>query len=144
ASPVMRDLGLAAHGLRWTHAPDVLTHMLPDGRAATVNRDLAVTMESMEQFAPGDGERWKHAYDDWCEVSDRMLDVLFTPFPPVRSGLGLARDLRVGGSLRLARRLVLSARQLGSELFRGEGGTLALTGCALHTDLSPEDAGGGV
>ena len=52
-------MGLQDHGLRWTHAPDVLTHLLPDGRAATVNRDLAATMASMEQFAPGDGERWK-------------------------------------------------------------------------------------
>ena len=98
----------------------------------------------MEQFAPGDGERWKHAYDDWLDVSDKMLDTLFTPFPPVRAGLGLARQLRVGGALRLARRLVLSVRELGSEMFKGEGATLALAGCALHTDLSPEEAGGGV
>jgi phytoene dehydrogenase-like protein len=40
--------------------------------------------------------------------------------------------------------LVLSVRELGSELFEGEGATLALAGCALHTDLSPDDAGGGV
>jgi phytoene dehydrogenase-like protein len=39
---------------------------------------------------------------------------------------------------------VLSVRQLGAELFRGEGAQLALAGCALHTDLSPEEAGGGV
>src|SRR4029079_13325123 len=38
ASPVMRGLELGDHGLRWTHSPDVLTHLLPDGRAATVNR----------------------------------------------------------------------------------------------------------
>ena len=144
ASPVMRPLIASTFGLEWTHAPDVLTHLLPDGRAATVNRDLARTMESMEQFAAGDGERWKHAYDDWRDVSAHMLDALFTPFPPVRSGLGLARQLRVGGALRLARRLVLSVRELGSELFRGEGAMLALAGCALHTDLSPEEAGGGV
>ncbi|PRY27611.1 phytoene desaturase family protein [Pseudosporangium ferrugineum] len=144
ASPVMRGLGLDEYGLEWTHAPDVLTHLLPDGRAATVNRDLERTMASMEQFAPGDGERWKHAYDDWCAVSADMLKVLFTPFPPVRSGLQLARRLRVGGSLRLARRLLLSVRELGSELFEGEGAKLALAGCALHTDLSPEEAGGGV
>jgi phytoene dehydrogenase-like protein len=144
ASPVLGGLGLDAYGLRWTHAPDVLTHLLPDGRAATVNRDLATTMASMEQFAPGDGERWKHAYDDWRDVSQQMLGALFTPFPPVVSGLGLARKLRVGGALRLARRLVLSTRQLGSELFRGEGAQLAMAGCALHTDLSPEEAGGGV
>jgi len=144
ASPVLRPLDLASYGLEWTHAPDVLTHLLPDGRAATINRDLARTMESMEQFAAGDGTRWKNAYDDWLSMSPHILRTLFTPFPPVRSGLGLARQLRVGGALRLARRLVLSVRELGSELFRGEGAMLALAGCALHTDLSPEEAGGGV
>ncbi|GAA2538720.1 NAD(P)/FAD-dependent oxidoreductase [Winogradskya consettensis] len=144
ASPVLRDLELADFGLHWTHAPDVLTHLLPDGRAATINRDLETTMASMEQFAPGDGERWRHAYDDWNDVSGSILKAILQPFPPVRTGLDLARTLGVGGSLRLARRLVLSARELGSELFQGEGATLALAGCALHTDLSPEEAGGGV
>ncbi len=144
ASPVLDGLGLDEYGLRWRHAPDVLTHLLPDGRAATINRDLESTMASMEQFAPGDGEHWKNAYDDWCEVSGSILTSILTPFPPVRGGLGLARKLGVGGSLRLGRRLVLSVRELGSELFDGEGATLAMAGCALHTDLSPEEAGGGV
>ena len=35
ASPVIRRLDLAAHGLRWSRAPAVLTHLLPDGRSAT-------------------------------------------------------------------------------------------------------------
>jgi phytoene dehydrogenase-like protein len=144
ASPVMKSLQLGEQGLRWTHAPEVFTHLLPDGRAATVNRDLAKTMESMEQFAAGDGERWQQAYRDWRDVSGPMLNTLFTPFPPVRAGLGLARQLRVSGALRLARRLVLSVREIGAELFEGEGAKLALAGCALHTDLSPEEAGGGV
>jgi phytoene dehydrogenase-like protein len=141
ASPVLRDLHL---DVQWTHAPEVLTHLLPDGRAATISRDLAITMASMEQFAPGDGARWKAAYEQWRTVSRHLLEVVLRPFPPVRASLGLFRDLQVGGSLRFARRLVLSARELGSELFAGEGATLALAGCALHTDLSPEDAGGGV
>jgi phytoene dehydrogenase-like protein len=101
-------------------------------------------MASMEQFAPGDGVRWQHAYRDWQDVSEHMLEAVLRPFPPVRAGLALARVLRTGGALRLARRLVLSARELGSEMFRGEGAPLALAGCALHTDLSPEEAGGGV
>ena len=144
ASPIMQGLDQDEYGLEWTHAPDVLTHLLPDGRAATVNRDLETTMASMDAFAPGDGDRWRQAFQDWCDVSDDMLKVLFTPFPPVRTGLQLARRLKVGGSLRLARRLVLSVRELGSELFQGEGAQLALAGGALHTDLSPEEAGGGV
>ncbi|WP_229830685.1 phytoene desaturase family protein [Actinoplanes ianthinogenes] len=144
ASPVLRELGLDRHGLAWTHAPAVLSHLLPDGRAATISRDLAETMASMETFAAGDGERWRNAYRDWAAVSDRMLEVILRPFPPVRAGLGLARQLGPGDALRLGRRLVLSARELGSELFSGEGARVALAGCALHTDLSPEEAGGGV
>ncbi|GIE89105.1 phytoene desaturase family protein [Actinoplanes regularis] len=144
ASPVLRDLELNRYGLTWTHAPAVLAHLLPDGRSATLHRDLARTMASLEEFAAGDGERWRRAYDEWTAVSGRMLDVILRPFPPVRAGLGLARGLGVADSLRLGRRMVLSARELGSELFRGEGAKVLLAGCALHTDLSPEEAGGGV
>ena len=144
ASPVLDGLDLERHGLSWTHAPDVLAHLLPDGRAAVVNRDLDTTAASLEAFAPGDGERWRHAYADWLQVSEPMLQTITTPFPPVRGGLGLLRQLRVGGALRLARRLVLPVRKLGAELFEGEGGTVLLAGCALHTDLSPEEAGSGV
>jgi len=144
ASPVLANLDLAAYGLRWRHAPDVLTHLLPDGRAATINRDLAATMRSMEQFAPGDGDRWRRAYQEWRSLSGPLIDSLFSPFPPVRPALALARQLHTAGALRLARRFLLSVRDLGSELFRGEGAMLALAGCTLHTDLSPEQAGGGV
>ncbi|WP_433232321.1 phytoene desaturase family protein [Micromonospora sp. CA-248260] len=144
ASPVLAGLDLPRYGLTWTHAPDVLAHLLPDGRAAVINRDLDTTAASLETFAPGDGDRWRHAYADWAQVSGPMLDAITTPFPPVRGGLGLLRQLRVGGALRLARRLVLPVRKLGGELFTGEGGPALLAGCALHTDLSPEEAGSGV
>ena len=42
ASPVMRALDLEAHGLTWTHAPDVLAHPLVDRPAAVLSRDLGV------------------------------------------------------------------------------------------------------
>jgi phytoene dehydrogenase-like protein len=144
ASPVLTGLGLDRYGLRWTHAPDVLAHLLPDGRAAVLNRDLDATAASLAAFAPTDGERWRAAYADWRDVSGPMLDAILTPFPPVRGGLGLLRRLKVGGALRLARRLVVPVRRLGGEMFDGEGATLLLAGCALHTDLSPEEAGSGV
>jgi phytoene dehydrogenase-like protein len=111
---------------------------------AVLDRDLDVTAASVSQFAPGDGDKWRHAYDDWCSVSDRMLELMFTAFPPVRPGLGLFRQIGVGGSLRLGRRLVLSVREMTRELFDGEGARLIMAGCALHTDLTPEEAGGGV
>jgi phytoene dehydrogenase-like protein len=144
ASPVLRGLRLDEHGLRWRHAPDVLAHLLPDGRAAVLSLDPARTAESVDEFAPGDGERWLSAYREWRGVSDGLLDGLFTPFPPVRAGLGLLRGLRAAGALRLARRFLLPVRTLSGELFAGEGARLLLAGCALHTDLSPDDTGSGV
>ncbi|MDO3706022.1 NAD(P)/FAD-dependent oxidoreductase [Micromonospora sp. C28SCA-DRY-2] len=144
ASPVLRGLELERHGLSWRHAPDVLAHLFPDGRAAVLNRDPQVTAASLEAFAPGDGKRWLNAYTDWLEVAEPMLDTITTPFPPVRGGLTLLRRLRVSGALRLARRLVVPVRKLGDELFDGVGGPALLAGCALHTDLSPEEAGSGV
>jgi phytoene dehydrogenase-like protein len=132
ASPVLRALRLTEHGLRWRHAPTVLAHLLPDGRAALLHRDPARTAESLAGFAPADGRRWLAAYEAWEGYADRVLAGLFTPFPPVRAG-----------ALRAGRRALLPARQLGRELFDGEGGRALLAGCALHTDLSLDQAGSG-
>ncbi|MFV2013120.1 MULTISPECIES: phytoene desaturase family protein [unclassified Micromonospora] len=144
ASPVLRELRLAEFGLRWRHAPDVFAHLLPDDRAAVVNLDPRRTAESLEAFADGDGERWLSAYAEWRAVSAPLIDALFTPFPPVRAGVELLRRLRSAGSLRLARRLLLPVRQLGRETFAGAGGPALLAGCALHTDLAPDDVASGV
>ncbi|WBB69788.1 NAD(P)/FAD-dependent oxidoreductase [Micromonospora sp. WMMD812] len=144
ASPVLSRLDLGRYGLTWRHSPDVLAHLLPDGRAAVLNRDPEATAASLEEFAPGDGKRWLHAYGDWLEVAQPMLETITSPFPPVRGGLTLLRRLHVSGALRLARRLVVPVRKLGGELFDGPGGPALLAGCALHTDLSPEEAGSGV
>jgi phytoene dehydrogenase-like protein len=144
ASPVLKGLDLHEHGLKWVTAPDALTHLLPDGRAATISRDITRTMASMETFAAGDGERWRAAYTEWSELSHHLVGSLLGAFPPVRHGLGLARQVGLGGGLRLARRLMLPARKLGAELFRGEGARMALAGCTLHTDLSTDEAGGGL
>jgi phytoene dehydrogenase-like protein len=144
SSPVLRRLRLTDYGLRWRHAPDVLAHLLPDGRAAVLNLDPERTAASVEAFAPGDGERWLSAYEEWRRLGRRLLDAIFTPFPPVRAAAGLLRRLGPAGALRLGRRTLLPARTLGEELFAGEGARALLAGCALHTDLTLEQAGGGV
>jgi phytoene dehydrogenase-like protein len=141
ASPPLRALRLSDYGLRWTHAPHVLTHLLPDGRGVVLDRDVDVTADSLDRFAPGDGRRWRREYAQWCELSDELLAGLTTPFPPVRPGLALFRRLRTAGLLRLARRFLLPARMLGEEMFDGEGGRALLAGLALHTDVSPAESG---
>lgn len=143
ASPALAALRLEDEGLRWSHAPRVLAHPLPDGRCAVLDRDPAATAASLEAFAPGDGEAWRELHQQWERVGDALVGCLFAPFPPVRAGLRLAGTLRASGALRLARTMLLPARRLGEEHFAGEGGRLLIAGNALHADLSPESAIGG-
>ncbi|MFD7233212.1 phytoene desaturase family protein [Streptomyces sp. NPDC059881] len=143
ASPVISRLGLEREGLRWSHAPRVLAHPLPDGRCAVLERDTAATAAGLEDFAAGDGDAWRGLCDVWDRLGDAILGALFTPFPPVRAAARLATDLRTAGGLRLARTLLLPVRRLGEEEFRGDGGPLLLAGNALHADLPPEASGSG-
>ncbi|MGI5246849.1 phytoene desaturase family protein [Dactylosporangium sp. CA-139066] len=143
ASPPLLALGLEEHGLRWTHAPDVVAHLFPDGRAAVISRELDLTAESLERFAAGDGKAWRQWYAEWRRLAPDLLDALLTPFPPVRAGARLAGRAGLGGTLRLGRRFLVPARALGEELFAGDGARMLITGLALHTDLAPDDAAGG-
>ncbi|MFJ4436112.1 phytoene desaturase family protein [Streptomyces sp. NPDC088923] len=143
ASPVLAGLGLERYGLRWSHAPRVLAHPFADGSCAVLERRPEDTAAAMEAAAPGDGEAWLGLYRTWERVGPGLVRALFTPFPPVREGLRLARLVRAGGGLRLARSLVLPVRRLGEEEFRGAAGRVLLAGNALHADLAPEAAGSG-
>jgi phytoene dehydrogenase-like protein len=144
ASPVIRGLDLADHGLSWSHAPDVLAHVLDDGRAAVLSRSVERTAASVEEWAPGDGDAWAAMAADWQRIRDPLLDALFTPFPPVRSALAVLRRTGLSGGLDLARLAVLPVRRLAAEQFRGEGAALLLTGNAMHSDVPPDAAGSGV
>ncbi|MFK0237438.1 phytoene desaturase family protein [Streptomyces vinaceus] len=143
ASPVLARLDLAAEGLRWSHAPSVLAHPLLDGRCAVLERRVQDTCAGLAGFAASDADAWEDLYRAWARVGPDLVQALFTPFPPVRSGLRAAAKLRAAGGLRMARKLALPVRRLGEEEFAGDGGRLLLAGNALHADLAPEAAGSG-
>jgi phytoene dehydrogenase-like protein len=142
ASP-LAHLDLERYGLTWTHAPAVVAHALPDGRAAVLSRDLDATAASVGGFAAGDAAAWRDMYDVWRRVSGPLLRSLMSPFPPVRGATALLRLGGLADAVRLARLFLLPVRTLGDELFTGEGAKLLLTCLALHTDLSPDDAASG-
>ena len=141
ASKVIGSMDLHEHGLTWVHAPAVLAHVLDDGRAALLSRDLDETAASVDSFAAGDGAAWRRWAGHWQEVQAPVLDALLHPFPPVRPALSLARRLGAARGLRLARTAVLPTRRFVQEEFRGEGAALLVAGNGMHTDLSPESAG---
>jgi phytoene dehydrogenase-like protein len=144
ASPVIRALELERFGLRWRHAPKVLAHPFEDGRCAVLTRDVDETAESVERFAPGDGDAWRGLVEEWHRYGAQVLDALFTPFPPILPIAKLvARLKRPRAMLDVARFALLPVRRIGEERFNGDGGPALLSGNMLHTDLTPDTALGG-
>jgi phytoene dehydrogenase-like protein len=144
ASPPLRDLRLDRYGLRWRHAPNVLTHILPDDRSVTLYREMERTAESVATYAAADAQAWRSVYEQWCGLRGALLEAVLRPFPPVRAGVRLLAATGVADALRLARMVTQPVRRLGEELFDGDGARLLLAGNALHTDLGPDSAGSGV
>jgi phytoene dehydrogenase-like protein len=140
ASPHMQSLRLEEHGLRWLRAPLVLAHPQPDGACAAMSTDLDESAALLGE----DGDAWRAMYREWGRLGADVVRTLFTPFPPVRAAARLAVRLSPSDLLRFGRRGLLPARRFGEERFRTEGPSLLLAGCALHTDLTPEAAGGGL
>ncbi|RRR98514.1 phytoene desaturase family protein [Glycomyces terrestris] len=139
-SPVIAGLGLDAYGVRWRRAPDVLAHVLPDGRAAVLSQDLERTAASVDAFAPGDGDAWRAEFAFWRRIRDPLIDALLRPFPPVRPAARLLRALGPGDALRFARTAAMTARRLTEERFAGEGARLLVAGNAAHSGLGPDQA----
>jgi phytoene dehydrogenase-like protein len=142
ASPRIRDLRLEEHGLRWRRAEAVLAHPLRDGRCATLWPDPERTAASLEAFGAGDGDAWRRLYARWERLGGAVVDALMRPLPPVVPALRLVRRLGPHGLARFARFAALPVRRLAEEEFAGAGGGLLLAGNTLHSDLSPESAGG--
>jgi phytoene dehydrogenase-like protein len=144
ASPALRALELERHGLEWRHGPLALAHPALDGTCVVLSRDLDETAASLDAFAPGDGDAWRELIALWERVESPVLAGLASGFPPVRAGLSLAARLGPRGALRLARLGLLPVRRLAAERFRGAGAGRLLAGNALHADLGPETALGGL
>jgi phytoene dehydrogenase-like protein len=144
ASPAIRALELERHGLRWRRSPLAVAHPQPDGACSAISLDLDETAALLERFAPGDGEAWRDLYAYWEQAGGPFIDALLRPFPPVRGGARLAAALGPRGLVRFGRFALVPVRRLAEERFAGDGGAWLLAGNALHADLTPDSAGGGL
>jgi phytoene dehydrogenase-like protein len=144
ASRYIEPLDLESYGVRWRRAEGVVAHPHPDGRCALLSLDLERTCASLEEFAPGDGAAWGALFELWRRAGPSLLGAILTPLPPVRPALGLARALGPRGLVEFGRFALLPARRMAEEHFRGEGGAWLIAGNALHADLTPDSAGGGL
>src|SRR5262245_28236048 len=88
ASPAMRELPLADHGLRWIQ-PDVpLAHPLDDGRAALLHRTVGDTAADLRD----DGQAYRRLVDPLVRAGSELVDGVLSPLRiPPRHPLSMAR-----------------------------------------------------
>jgi phytoene dehydrogenase-like protein len=144
SSPAMRAMELERWGVRWRHGPLVLAHPTPDGRCVALSRELDETAASLDEYAKGDGDAWRELMRFWSRIEPALLRGLASPVPPVRAGVSLLARLGPRGVRELARMALQPVRSFAEERFRGEGAALLIGGNALHADLTPESALGGM
>jgi phytoene dehydrogenase-like protein len=144
ASRYIEPLQLESYGVNWLSARGVVAHPHPDGRCALLSLDLDETCASLDAFAAGDGDAWRRLFELWRRVGPHLVGALLTPLPPVRPAGGMLRALGPRGLVDFARFSLLPARRMAEESFRGEGGGWLIAGNALHADLTPDSAGGGL
>jgi phytoene dehydrogenase-like protein len=124
ASPALRGLPLAEHGLEWAHPPVPLAHPLDGGRAALLERSLDATAAGLG----ADGDAYRRLVGPLAAAGTDLVDSLLSPLQvPPRHPLTLARFGLAG---------VRSAQALGRSRFRGAEARALLAGCAAHSMLS--------
>jgi len=144
ASPIIAGLDLEAHGVRWSRSPAVLTHVMPEGGAATLWQDAERTAESLEKTGSGNGGAWMRVTGQWDRIGKDVVAALLRPFPPLASTAKVLRDLGTAEAMRLVRMAFQPVRRYGEETFTGQAGPLIFAGNALHTDLPPDGAGSAI
>ncbi|MEI7760854.1 MAG: NAD(P)/FAD-dependent oxidoreductase [Thermoleophilia bacterium] len=125
ASPFMRSVPLAGHGVEWIQPPSPLAHPLGDGTAVLLERSLAETAAALGE----DGRAWRRLFEPLAEASNELVaGILAGPRPP-RHPIHMAR---------FGLNALRSASSLARSRFDGERARALFAGNAAHAMLPLE------
>jgi phytoene dehydrogenase-like protein len=113
ASPVFARMPLERHGLRWVHPRACLAHVLDNGRAVGLYRDLDETVASLEAIDARDGESWREFAAPLVGDFEPLRDTMLSGFPPLGGPARLTAALGPRATLGFARLLLTPARARG-------------------------------
>ncbi len=88
ASPFLRELPLADHGLELVHPELALAHPLDDGTAVAFDRSLETTVASI---GGEDGERYRKLVAPLVRDAEKLLPSILGPLRPTRHPIALSR-----------------------------------------------------
>ena len=150
---IVQKLDLARHGLKFETGPALLLAPQPDGRALTLWRDEARTVQEIARFSTRDAERWPAFRRQVTRMAGLLRGMLLLAPPDLsalRGGdlMGWAplalRLKRLGGDdmMELMRVLPMAARDYLDEWFESDALKGALGGAAVvGATLGPRGAG---
>jgi phytoene dehydrogenase-like protein len=131
ASPFLRELPLAEHGLELVQPELALAHPLDDGTAVAFDRSIEVTAASI---GGPDGDVYRKLMEPLVRDAEKLLPAILGPLRPTRHPLALSRFGLLG--LRSAEGL--------AKRFEGQRGRALIAGNAAHSmlrlDASPTGA----
>jgi phytoene dehydrogenase-like protein len=120
ASPFLRTLPLAEHGLEWIHSPAPLAHPLDDGTAVLLERSVEATARNLERDARSYRKLLEPLVGHWDDLAADMLRPLSFPrHPLVFSRFGL--------------RAIRSASGLAETAFAGPRARALFAGLGAHS-----------
>jgi phytoene dehydrogenase-like protein len=119
ASPFLRALPLAEHGLRFAHPEIAVAHPFDDGTAAALHRSVDATADGLGR----DGDAYRALMRPLTERWEPLLDDLLGPLRPPRHLLADARFARAG---------LRSAAGLADSRFAERPARALLAGSAAH------------
>ncbi len=120
ASPFLRTLPLAEHGLEWVHSPAPLAHPLDDGTAIMLERSIEATARNLERDARSYQKLVEPLVRHWDDLAGDMLRPLSFPrHPLVFSRFGL--------------RAIRSASGLAETAFSGPRARALFGGLGAHS-----------
>ncbi len=129
ASPFMRSVPLADHGVEWIHPPAPLAHPLDDGTAVVLARSIEETGEGLG----ADAAAWRKLLGSYASAVDDLVEgLLAPPLLPPRHPVLMARFAAQG---------LRSAAGLARSRLVGERGQALFAGNAAHAMLPLEARG---
>ena len=143
AGPIA-DLPLTEHGLTWLHAQRPYGGATPTGPGVALERSIDESVKLFDQASAGDGHGWRELFQLWEWGGAAFKSLFFNPLGNPGPALRAAPLVRKPGRLfKLGQCMTGSARAMVERSFTGEDARVWLAGSVAHSDLSPDDAGGG-
>ena len=137
---------LAARGLEYLNTDHPTATLYPDGEAAFLLRSVDANAAELDRHAPGDGDAWRHALDNFLPNADLAFAVLGTElWSKDGLALGLRAYRRLGrtGLVEFSGSVLGSSRDWLTGTFASESAHGLLAPWVLHTGLGPDAAGSG-